>query len=98
MKIEKSRERAEAWRKTLGFGDVVQGLSKVGGGSLPEESMPTWLLSLLVDNPDQLMKRLRGLETPVIARIEEDQVLLDPRTVLPNQDDLLIRQISHLIS
>ncbi len=98
MKIEKIRERAEAWRKTLGFGDVVQGLSKVGGGSLPEESMPTWLLSLLVDNPDQLMKRLRGLETPVIARIEEDQVLLDPRTVLPNQDDLLIRQISHLIS
>lgn len=98
MNLEKIRERAEAWRKTLRFGDVVQGFSKVGGGSLPEESIPTWLLSLPVNNPDHMMKRLRELVTPVIARIEENRVLLDPRTVLPGQDDQLIQQVSRLLS
>ena len=98
MSIDKLKARVMGWQKMLGFGDVIEGLSKVGGGSLPEESMPTWLLSLPAANPDRLMKRLRGLGTPVIARIDEDRVLLDPRTVLPDQDDLLIQQIKHLFS
>jgi L-seryl-tRNA(Ser) seleniumtransferase len=98
MRDNTIKARALVWQKSLGFGEVMEGLSMVGGGSLPEESLPTWLLSLPVSKPDHLMKSLRGLKTPVIARIGEDRVLLDPRTVLPDQDEMLIQQIKFLLS
>jgi L-seryl-tRNA(Ser) seleniumtransferase len=82
--------RAEAWREALGQGEVVQSESTVGGGSLPEESMPTFVLALSVKSPDKFLKKLREANPPVIARTENDRVLLDPRTVLPGQEDTLL--------
>jgi L-seryl-tRNA(Ser) seleniumtransferase len=61
----------------------------VGGGSLPGETLPTWLLALAVDSPAGSAARLRAGEPPVIARIEDDRLLLDPRTVLPEQEEQL---------
>ena len=81
--------RAEAWRKVLGMGEVIQSESTVGGGSLPEESMPTFVLSLKVKSPDKFLAKLREGNPPVIARTENDNVLLDPRTVL--DDEALLR-------
>lgn len=80
-------ERAGRWQQHLRTGEVIDGLSMIGGGSLPEESMPTALLALSVRNPNRLLDRLRRLPMPVIARVEQKKALFDPRTVLPEQDD-----------
>ncbi len=68
---------------------VVEGDSAIGGGSLPGQSLPTKLLSIAVPNPSALARRLRSTSPPVIARIEDDRLVLDLRTVLPSQDDVL---------
>lgn len=83
-------ERANCWRSHLQIGDVVPGFSTVGGGSLPGELLATHLLGLRVKQPDRFLARLRRLSPPVIARVENDLVLLDPRTVLPDQDEDLL--------
>jgi L-seryl-tRNA(Ser) seleniumtransferase len=91
MEREQVRARAEAWREALGQGEVVESESTVGGGSLPGESMGTWVLALDVKSPDKFMAKLRASDPPVIARTENDRVLLDPRTVLPEQENDLLR-------
>ena len=90
MEREQIKVRAEAWRDALGQGEVVESESTVGGGSLPGESMPTWVLALDVKSPDKFMAKLRASNPPVIARTENDRILLDPRTVLPEQDKALL--------
>lgn len=87
--------RVRRWARTLGEGaDVVDGRSMIGGGSLPEESLPTRLLAL-GDGLDveALARRLRTDDPPVIGRIERDRLLLDPRTVLPRQDAPLLAAV-----
>ncbi len=88
--LESLRERASAWAAALGQGEVLLGESTVGGGSLPGETLPTYLLALQVKRPDQVLALLRHQRPPIIARLEEDRLVLDPRTVLPEQEhDLL---------
>jgi L-seryl-tRNA(Ser) seleniumtransferase len=82
--------RVEAWIRELGRGEVVEGESTVGGGSLPDESFPTFLLSLEVDSSDKFLKRLRAQNPPIVARTVNDKILLDPRTVLPEQEGALL--------
>lgn len=91
-------QRAEAWRQAVGQGEVVASRSTVGGGSLPEESLPTQLLALRVAHPTRLAQRLRQLALPIIARIEDERVLLDPRTVLPEQDEALLAGLREALS
>ena len=88
LTLEQLKVRAEAWREALGQGDVVKSESTVGGGSLPEESISTYVLSLTVKSPDKFLKKLRQRNPPIIARVENDKILFDPRTVL--QDELLL--------
>ena len=91
---EDLRSRAVAWAATLQSGEVLQGRSTVGGGSLPEETLPTWLLALVTPQPNRMMERLRLSATPVIARVEENRLVFDPRTVLPEQEETLLAGIS----
>ncbi|GAB4504189.1 MAG: L-seryl-tRNA(Sec) selenium transferase [Anaerolineales bacterium] len=98
MKREQVRARAEAWQKRLGQGEVVESESTVGGGSLPGESLPTWALALTVKSPDRFMARLRASHPPIIARTENNRVLFDPRTVLPEQDETLLSTLSSLFA
>ena len=77
--------RAEAWRDSLGAGDVIKSESTVGGGSLPEESTSTFVLALTLKSPDKFLKKLRVANPPIIARTENDKVLFDPRTVLDDE-------------
>lgn len=92
---EQVKVRAETWRAEVRQGEVIQSESTVGGGSLPEESMPTFVLALNVKSPDKFLKKLRGANPPIIARTENDQVLLDPRTVL--NDDLLLQALKEVL-
>ncbi|MBI2886207.1 MAG: L-seryl-tRNA(Sec) selenium transferase [Chloroflexi bacterium] len=75
---------------------VVDGRSMIGGGSLPEESLPTRLLAISSvaltggATPEAVAARLRALQPAVVARIERDVLLFDPRTVLPDEDEELV--------
>ena len=81
------KKRAQSWRDQVGEGEVAVGQSTVGGGSLPEESLPTWLLRIQKTNPDRIAARLRENEPPIITRIEDGHLHFDPRTVLPEQEE-----------
>jgi L-seryl-tRNA(Ser) seleniumtransferase len=74
---------------------VVDGVSTIGGGSAPGATLPARLVQLAHPtlSATVLEKHLRSLDPPVIARIENDRVVLDLRTVLPEQDDILIEAL-----
>jgi L-seryl-tRNA(Ser) seleniumtransferase len=91
------RQRAEGWASRLGAGEVAGGQSTVGGGSLPEETMPTWLLTFRVPRPNALAARLRSSSPPVIGRVEDDRLALDPRTVLPEQEAALLTTLAEAL-
>jgi L-seryl-tRNA(Ser) seleniumtransferase len=91
------QNRANRWLKQIGQGEVVASRSTVGGGSLPEETLPTWVLSLAAQHPNEVSKRLRSAQPAVIARIEEDRVVLDPRTVLEEQEETLIQVLKQTL-
>jgi L-seryl-tRNA(Ser) seleniumtransferase len=95
------RERAGAWVGVLrGLGvpaAAVPGRSTVGGGSLPGETLPTHLVALDVPSPDAVAARLRAGEPPVVSRIEDDRLVLDPRTVLPEQEANLWRLVTEAV-
>jgi L-seryl-tRNA(Ser) seleniumtransferase len=71
---------------------LVDGVSEVGGGSFPGATLATVLVELSLSgvSPDALLERLRGATPPVIARIERDRVVLDARTLLPDQVDTAV--------
>jgi len=91
--LDTIKTSAENWREFLGKGEVIPGFSTVGGGSLPTEEMPTFLLALAVDKPDDMLRALRSTTPPIITRIENDLVLLDPRTVFREQEGILLRNL-----
>jgi L-seryl-tRNA(Ser) seleniumtransferase len=90
MSATEVERRARRWRRVLRragiAAELVEGRSTVGGGSLPGETLPTELVALDVEKPDRAAAVLRTADPPVIARIEEDRLVLDPRTVLPEED------------
>ena len=107
MPLTLIEERAEAWRATLGSvagleATIESGRSAIGGGSLPGETLPTRLLALSCPaapgGPEGVIRRLRQGTPPVVARIEEDRVLLDPRTVLPEEEDGLLRGLNRALT
>ena len=87
--------RAGAWREALGQGDVIASQSAVGGGSLPEECLSTYVLALRVKSPVTFLKKLRECHPPIIARVENDTMLFDPRTVL--NDEILLSNLKSLL-
>ena len=95
MPLDAIARRAKRWASAAGErvpdnqASVIDGRSLIGGGSLPEEGLPTKLLAIRGE-AERLARRLREHETPVIARIERDTVLLDPRTVHPREDKIVV--------
>ncbi len=71
--------------------ELIDGESLIGGGSAPSAVLPTTLIALTASNlsANELASRLRKADPPVIARVEEGRVLLDLRTVFPEQDEML---------
>ena len=90
--------RARRWSESLGEGtSVVQSLSTIGGGSLPGETLPSWPLSVdtgdAIGGAEALARRLRQGSPPVIGRVEGEKVFLDPRTVLPEEEDSFLQAV-----
>ena len=99
-------KRAERVRKTIAVTigkdariDVIDGVSKTGGGSSPTGERPTRLLAVSVPAGDAggVEERLRRGDPPVIGRVRDGKLLIDLRTVLPEQDatvaECLIRSL-----
>jgi L-seryl-tRNA(Ser) seleniumtransferase len=80
--------------------EILDGESILGGGAAPSSILPTRLLALSCEglSADELAARLRGAETPIIARVEEGRVLLDLRTVFPEQDAAVIAALACIVS
>lgn len=89
--IEFLESRARGWVQYLSYGEVRKSQSTVGGGSLPEETLPTWILALPVEKPNAFAQKLRQETPPIVTRIEDNRVILDPRTVFPEQDQTLLQ-------
>jgi L-seryl-tRNA(Ser) seleniumtransferase len=85
---ERIRDRAERLRAQLELAaTVIPGESLVGGGSTPDQSLPTYLLA--IPRPE-MERRLRMGKPPVIARVEKGQLLIDLRTVFPHEEAALL--------
>jgi L-seryl-tRNA(Ser) seleniumtransferase len=89
--LTESKETLKSRAETLQDGvkdivDVIEGESEVGGGSFPGAKLPTWLVSV---SDESLAARLRANDPPIIARVANGRTLLDPRTILPHQMDLV---------
>ena len=96
-------KRAGAWADAYGPGaDVIDGESMVGGGSLPGSTLPTKLLAIPTARTKKrnlaqsLGQRLRQYRIPIVARISDDAIMLDPRTVLPEEDGAVIEALTGL--
>ncbi len=94
MSPEEIRTRAETMAAQLGPNATVEpGESIIGGGSTPDIALPTWLVVLQNTKAASLERRLRQNNPPIIARIENDRVVLDLRTVFPDQEAALVKAI-----
>jgi len=80
--------------------DVVAVASVIGGGSAPGATLPSFALALSCEDisADDLARRLRLAEPPIVARVEEGRVLLDLRTVFPEQDQLILQTLVRIVS
>ena len=92
------RARAQSWAGQITGSVATESRTMVGGGSLPGEGLPTWCLSIGPPaDATKMAVRLRELETPILARIEQDELILDPRCVEPEADDQVISAVSHVL-
>ena len=105
LKVDEIAARTRALRDTLSDQvakagvemEITEGRSLVGGGSTPAQSLPTFLLRIASarHSANELESRLRlsAKQVPVVARIEDDRLLIDLRTVFPDQEPVLIQAL-----
>ena len=74
--------------------EVIEVRSTVGGGSLPEETQPSFAVAIVGASPTRVATALRSADPPVIARIVDERVALDLRSVLPEDDEVLARAVA----
>ena len=101
--LDDIENRAKIWSNALGdIARVIPGETMVGGGSLPGGSLPTHLVTIdgsgLKPSAKVIGEKLRKMEIPVIGRINEDILLLDPRTVLPEEDKTVLKSIKSVLN
>ncbi|HEY8201653.1 MAG TPA: L-seryl-tRNA(Sec) selenium transferase [Actinomycetota bacterium] len=96
------KARAAAVVAEVGAGErvaVADGWSTTGGGSVPGAAIPTAVIRVDPRGPAApLVRALLDNDPPIVARVEEEQILLDLRTVLPSQDPLVVEALRRLAS
>jgi len=78
---------------------TTRGFSQMGSGSLPTQNLATTLVALRPEkiSADSLAKQLRQYSTPIFTRIQNDQVLIDPRTLLSGDDKIVIKALLEIL-
>ncbi len=92
-KADELKRRAERVCAAIG-GTVKESESPIGGGSTPDQVLPTWVVELEVPNANTFEKQLRSAEPPVVARIERDRIVFDMRTVADAEVADLVRAVA----
>jgi L-seryl-tRNA(Ser) seleniumtransferase len=77
--------------------EVIRGRSVAGGGSTPEQSLDTWLIAITHQDVVRAERQCRAGDPPVIARIEENRLVFDLRTVFEKEEEALVRTIRSLV-
>ena len=97
---QRARAMAQQIRSRRLKTEIIDGESVIGGGAAPSSGLPTQLLALTCQNlrADELAARMRGSDSPIVARVEEGRVLLDLRTVFPEQDELILAALHRICS
>jgi len=104
MPLSEVEKRARLWAEEFGSeAEVVEGETMVGGGSLPGSTLATKLVAIggtriSRNSMLSLARRLRSSDPPVIGRITNDVLLLDPRTVLEEEDGIVLRAVKKATS
>jgi L-seryl-tRNA(Ser) seleniumtransferase len=104
LPLDEVEKRAILWAQDLGdLAQVVAGETMVGGGSLPGSTLPTRLVAISDKGGRRntallLAKKLRHHDPPVIGRISDDVLLFDPRTVLPEEDEIVLRALRNAVT
>ncbi len=102
--LEEIHQRARTWSQGLDdLAQVVDGETMVGGGSLPEGTLPTKLVAIGREGnrkdkktAQALSQRLQNQEMPIVGRISGSVLLLDPRSVLPEEDQIVLQALRKL--
>jgi L-seryl-tRNA(Ser) seleniumtransferase len=92
------RSRAERLLGEIVGAELIPGSSVIGGGSTPDQSIPTWLIALTLANASEAERRCRAQDPPVIGRIEDDRLVFDLRTVLPEDEAEFVAAVRALAS
>jgi L-seryl-tRNA(Ser) seleniumtransferase len=92
LRAEALAERIKSSRLSL---EVTDGESVIGGGAAPSALLPTRLLAIACEglSADELSSSLRAADPPIITRVEDGRVLLDLRTVFPQQDEAIVKAL-----
>ena len=94
ISADEIRARAEKLRERIPALGIIEGRSVAGGGSTPDQSLPTWLLAVSGDAVRN-EKHLRA--NGIVARIENDRVVLDLRTVFPEEEEQLAKVLAQIV-
>jgi len=97
MPLDQIKSRAKRWQAEINFGNVIMSESTIGGGSMPGETIDTWVLSIPVKSPDKYLAVLRKNDPPIIARTQNDCLLFDPRTINPELDEVLVSALKTIL-
>ena len=103
MPLPEIDRRAGIWAKSIDkLARVIDGESLIGGGSLPGATLPTRLVAIgNVKKPglaQKVARHLRRQEIPIVGRISDNILLLDPRTVSPQEDDLVVNGLKKAVA
>jgi L-seryl-tRNA(Ser) seleniumtransferase len=104
--LQEIDQRARTWAQAVvGIGHVIDGESVVGGGSLPGSTLPTKLVAIGREcsgkdksRAQALSQGLRHQEVPIVGRISGNELLLDPRCVLPEEDEIVLQALRNLVT
>lgn len=90
------RRRAEQLARRISGAEVMESSSVAGGGSTPDQTLPAWVVAI-PGNAVRIEKMLRGGDPPVIARIENERLLVDLRTVLESEEEELLAALTRAV-
>ncbi len=96
--LDALRERADRVASTIPNANVIECDGFVGGGSLPQARIASIGVAIATPHAAELAERLRAWRLPIVARIDDDRVVLDMRTVFPDQDREIVSAFIDLLS
>lgn len=100
LKPEQLKVKALRWASIIGAqATLVNSQTMIGGGALPDIGLPTWCIAIKPNNgAEELTSAFRSFTVPIITRIEDDLVLIDPRTIDDEDDEILCKAFAEILN